>query len=61
MSVRNASVGGAVGLGGIAAGHGSTWVTATVVLVVLAGALGAAELGATAPLRRLWKLARRAA
>jgi hypothetical protein len=28
-------------------------------LAVLAGALGAAELGATAPLRRLWKLARR--
>jgi hypothetical protein len=59
MSVRNASVGGALGLGGFAAGHGATWIVATATLVVLAGALTAAEIGATAPLRRLWRLARR--
>jgi len=59
MSIKSASVGGALGLGGAAAGHGSAWVIATVALVILAGALGAAELGSTAPLRRLWKLARR--
>jgi hypothetical protein len=49
-------VGGVAGLGGLAAGHGSVWIVATTVLVVLAGALGAAELGTTAPLRRLVKL-----
>lgn len=59
MSVRNASVGGAVGLGGISAAHGSGWIIATAILVVLAGALGAAELGATAPLRRVWRYAAR--
>lgn len=54
--MRHVSVGGVAGLGGLAAGHGSTWIVATTMLVVLAGALGAAELGATAPLRRLWRL-----
>jgi hypothetical protein len=59
MSVRGASAGSALGLGGALAGHGSTWVVATVALVVLAGALGAAELGATTPIRRVWRLAKR--
>jgi hypothetical protein len=59
LSVRHVSVGGVAGLGGLAAGHGPTWVIASAILIVLAGALGAAEIGQTAPLRRLWKLARR--
>ena len=57
--MRHVSVGGVAGLGGLAVAHGSTWVAASAILVVLAGALGAAELGNTAPLRRLWKLVRR--
>lgn len=56
LSVRHVSVGGVAGLGGLAAGHGPAWIVATATLVVLAGALGAAELGTTAPLRRLVKL-----
>lgn len=59
--MRHVSVGGVAGLGGLAAGHGPTWVVASAILLVLAGALGAAELGNTAPLRRLWKLVRRIA
>jgi hypothetical protein len=59
MSVRGAAAGGALGLGGAVSGHGPTWVVATVILVMLAGALGAAELGATAPLTRLVRLLRR--
>gem|GEM_PF-4913395 len=53
--MRHVSVGGVAGLGGLAASHGSVWVVATAMLMVLAGALGAAELGASAPLRRLVK------
>jgi hypothetical protein len=57
--VRHVSVGGVAGLGSLATGRGPVWVVATAILVVLAGGLGAAELGSTAPLRRLWKLMRR--
>jgi hypothetical protein len=59
LSVRHVSVGGVTGLGSLAATRGPGWVVASAILVVLAGAVGAAELGTTAPLSRLWKLIRR--
>jgi hypothetical protein len=59
MSVRQVTAGSALGLGGAVSGHGPTWVVATVILVMLAGALAAAEIGTTAPLTRLVRLLRR--